>query len=91
MKIEFDPDKRVMTLAERGLDMARAAEIFEGDHLTVPDDRKDYGEERLVSVGFIDARMVFVAWTQRGDAIRIISMRKANDREQEKYTKQLGR
>jgi uncharacterized DUF497 family protein len=30
MKIEFDPDKRVMTLAERGLDMARAAEIFEG-------------------------------------------------------------
>jgi uncharacterized DUF497 family protein len=91
MKIEFDPDKRVMTLAERGLDMARAAEIFEGEHLTVSDDRKDYGEKRLISVGFIDTRMVFVAWTQRGDAIRIISMRKANDREQEKYTKQLGR
>ena len=91
MKVEFDPDKRVMTLAERGLDMARAAEIFEGEHLTVPDDRKDYGEKRLISVGFIDTRMVFVAWTQRGDAIRIISMRKANAREQEKYTKQLGR
>ncbi len=91
MEIEFDPEKRVMTLAERGLDMARAVEIFDGDHLTIIDDRKDYGEERLMSVGFIDTRMVFIAWTRRGEVIRIISMRKANDREQAKYNRQLGR
>ena len=91
MEIEFDPEKRVMTLAERGLDMARAVEIFDGDHLTIIDDRKDYGEERLMSFGFIDPRMVVIAWTRRGEVIRIISMRKANDREQAKYNRQLGR
>lgn len=46
MRIEFDAIKRVMTLAKRGRDMARAGEIFDGDHLTITDDRKDYGEER---------------------------------------------
>ena len=81
MKIEFDPDKRVLTLAERGLDMARAGELFEGDHLTIVDHRKNYGEERLMSVGFIDGRMVFIAWTRRDEAVRVISMRKANERE----------
>jgi uncharacterized DUF497 family protein len=91
MKIEFDPDKRVLTLAERGLDMARAGELFEGDHLTIVDHRKNYGEERLMSVGFIDGRMVFIAWTRRDEAVRVISMRKANEREQAKYNKLLGR
>lgn len=91
MKLVFDPNKRLMTLAERGLDMARAGEIFEADHLTVRDDRRDYGEERFISVGFLDVRTVLLVWTQRGDELRIISMRKANDREQAKYSKQLGR
>lgn len=91
MEIEFDPAKRVMTLAERGLDMARAGELFDEDHLTIIDNRKDYGEDRFMSVGFIDTRMVFIAWTRRCEAVRIISMRKANDREQAKYNKQLGR
>jgi uncharacterized DUF497 family protein len=91
MEIEFDPFKRMMTLAERGLDMARAGEVFEKNHLTVQDDRREYGEDRFISIGLIDGRMVVIAWTPRGEAIRIISMRKANDREQETYGKQLGR
>ncbi|HRK23642.1 MAG TPA: BrnT family toxin [Beijerinckiaceae bacterium] len=65
--------------------MARAGEVFESPHVTIADDRKDYGEDRFLSVGFLDARMVFLAWTPRGAARRIISMRKANGREQEKY------
>jgi uncharacterized DUF497 family protein len=36
-------------------------------------------------VGFLDGRMVVVAWTPRGEARRIISMRKANEREQERF------
>ena len=44
-----------------------------------------------MSVGFLDNRMVFVAWTRRGDVARITVKRKANDREQQKYIKQLGR
>lgn len=42
--MEFDPAKRKTTLDTRGLDMARADEVFAGATLTVEDDRKDYGE-----------------------------------------------
>ncbi len=81
MKVAFDAAKRVLTLQRRGLDMADAALVFAGPHRTVEDDRKDYGEIRLITVGFLQGRMVYVAWTPRGDTRRIISMRKANDRE----------
>ncbi|MGJ0427057.1 BrnT family toxin [Methylocystis sp.] len=85
MPIEFDPAKRLATLQHRGLDMARAGEVFAGATLTVEDERRDYGEDRFISIGFLDGRMVVLVWTRRGGARRIISMRKANDREQAIY------
>ena len=57
MDIEYPPAKRDATLAERGLDMARAAEIFDGDTLTVEDDRQDYGETRQITIGFLEGRI----------------------------------
>lgn len=81
MQIEYDPAKRDATLLKRGLDMADAVEIFGPEILTVEDDRIDYGEPRFLSVGYLRGRMMFVAWTPRGNARRVISMRKANDRE----------
>lgn len=84
-EIESDPSKRAMTLAQRGLDMERAGEVFDLPHLTIPDQRKHYGEDRFVTVGHLDGRMVVLAWTWRGLNIRIISMRKANAREQARY------
>ena len=53
MPIEFDAAKRVATLQARGLDMARAEEVFAGATLTVEDDRRDYGEDRFFTVGFL--------------------------------------
>ena len=44
MQTEFDATKRAATLESRGLDMARAGEVFAGATLTVEDDRRDYGE-----------------------------------------------
>lgn len=85
MDVEYSPAKRDATLAERGLDMARAAEIFGGATLTVEDDREDYGETRLITIGFLDSRMVVMVWTQRGAGRRIISLRKANEREHKAY------
>jgi hypothetical protein len=85
MPIEFDPAKRDATLDERGLDMARAEEVFAGSHLTVEDGRRDYGETRNITIGFLDGRMVVMVWTLRGRATRIISLRKANEREQALY------
>jgi uncharacterized protein len=90
MKITYDPAKREATLLERGLDMALAGDVFEGPHTTFEDNRRNYGEVRFVTFGRIGERLVFVAWTQRGVTRRIISMRKANEREQERYGWKLG-
>jgi uncharacterized DUF497 family protein len=81
MKIECDPAKRVETLAVRGLDMADARSVFDGPTKTEEDLRHDYGERRFLTIGFLAGRMVLIAWTPRGEARRIISMRKANGRE----------
>jgi uncharacterized DUF497 family protein len=66
VKIEFDPIKRQATVVNRGLDMARADEIFAGATLTIADDREDYGEPRFITVGRLDGRMVVTVWTRRG-------------------------
>ena len=65
--------------------MARAAEVFGGRTLTVEDDRQEYGESRFITIGFLDGAIVVLVWTSRGDASRIISMRKANERERRLY------
>lgn len=85
MDIEFDPDKRDKTMAERGIDFACAAEVFAGRHFTAEDLREDYAEPRFITVGKLDDRMVVMVWTPRGEARRIISMRKANEREQDRF------
>ena len=71
--------------------MARAGEIWEGPHLTFEDDRRDYGEKRLVTLGFMSHQLVFVVWTPRNGRYRIISMRRANERERRQYGPLLGR
>ncbi|MBS0463154.1 MAG: BrnT family toxin [Proteobacteria bacterium] len=90
MKITFDAAKRSKTLAERGLDFADAEKVFAGRQFTAEDDRCDYGEARFITVGLLDGRMVVLVWTPREGSKRIISMRKANDREIENYRARLG-
>ncbi len=89
MRIEFDASKRDKTLEERDLDFARAGELFAGRHFTGEDTRQDYAEDRFITVGWLDARLVVLVWTPRGEARRIISMRKANDREKALFTRHL--
>jgi len=81
MRITCDPAKRQRTLAERGLDMRRAKEVFAGVHFTRADDRFDYGEPRFVTGGMLDSRLVVFVWTPRGSVRRIISMRHCHERE----------
>lgn len=90
MKLSWDPDKRQRTLDERGLDFADAEAVFEGMKLEFPDLRIDYGEERIITVGHLDGRMMIVVWTARGETRHVISMRKANDRERKAFGQRLG-
>ncbi|TXN68771.1 BrnT family toxin [Methylobacterium sp. WL6] len=85
MEITFDPAKRLVTLRERGLDFARTPEVFAAAVTTFRDERMDYREARSITVGMLDGRMVVGVWTERDHTRRMISMRKANDREQARY------
>lgn len=81
----WDDDKRKANRIKHGVDFS-GIEAFDWANAThAHDDRRDYGETRFVSVGYIGARLHLVTWTQRGDRIRIINLRKANDREQKAY------
>jgi len=63
----WDEARRQRTLAERGLDFAEAEQVFAGLRVTLPDDRRDYGEPRLITAGYLRGRFVVVIWTPRGE------------------------
>src|SRR3954447_2484444 len=90
VKISFDPAKRQAALDHRGLNFADAEIVFAGRTITVQDTRRDYGEARFQTVGFLADRMVMVVWTPRGEARHMMSMRKCNDREKAIYQEQFG-
>ncbi len=85
LEYEWDDAKRQANLERHGLDFA-AMEAFDWDGAVIfEDDRFDYGETRFVAYGRIHGRLVAVVYTLRGDAVRVISLRKANTREERRY------
>ncbi|PCE26314.1 hypothetical protein BWP39_17495 [Paraburkholderia acidicola] len=90
MEITFDPAWRNPAFEEPALAFEDAALVFEGRTLDWVDDRFDYPEERIITVGHLADRIVIVIWIQRGEARHVISMRKANEREKKRFTKRLG-
>lgn len=90
VKISFDPAKRDATLAQRGLDFARAVEVCAGLHASLADDRQDYGEPRFITAGMLSGRLVVMVWTPREGTRRIISMRYAHEREAERWRRHLA-
>ena len=90
MKITCDPAKRAATLASRDIDFLDAEQVFAGPTLTVQDTRRAYGEPRFQTVGFLAGRMVMVVWTPRGEARHVMSMRKCNDKEQNRYSQRFA-
>ncbi len=90
MTYEWDGAKNGSNYAKHGLDFADAELVFAGPCVTFEDNRFDYGEERFVTLGLLAGRLVAIAHAPRGEVTHIISMRKANRREQEIYQKRLG-
>ncbi len=90
MTLLFDQNdkKDKINRKKHGIGFDEAKEIFSrpDEVLTVPDRRKDYGEERFINIGPIgDNVLVVVVYTHRAGMIRIISARKANKRESRRY------
>lgn len=86
MNFEWDEAKSEACFQERGFDFAYAARaFFDPDRLVHADARHSYGEERYQLTGKIEQRLFVVVYTPRHDAMRIISARKANQREVRHY------
>lgn len=82
MKVEWHETKRRINLRKHGIDFVGCEAIFAGTTKTMIDDRENYGEERFVTFGLLDDRVVAVVHTESVDTIRVISIRKATRHEQ---------
>jgi len=90
MPVEWDEEKCRANLEKHGLSFDDSWQVLAGDTITILDERYDYGEDRLITLGRLAGRVVVVVHVSRGENTRIISMRKANAREQEIYQKRLS-
>ena len=90
MNLTWDEPKRQAALADRGIDFADAQQVFARCLYEFEDIRHDYGECRMICIGFLADRLMVVGYVQRGESRHIFSMRKANDREKERIGPLLG-
>lgn len=90
MKYEWDEAKNRANSAKHGLSFEDAERVFSGPCVTFDDDRLDYGERRLITLGLLAGRLVVIAHTPRDEGTRVISIRKGNRREQKIYQERLG-
>lgn len=90
MRFAWDDGKRQSNLLKHGFDFVGIEEVFEGDTVTILDDRFDYGEKRFITLGLLHERVVVIAHTETDEMIRIISVRKATKNEEISYFKQIA-
>ena len=90
MNFAWDEAKNRKNIAKHGLSFEDAEQVFSGPCVTFEDDRFDYGEERLITLGLLAGRPVIIAHSPRDEGTRIISIRKANRHEQKIYQERLG-
>ena len=85
MRYVFDAGKDAINQAKHGVSLALAEALFAGPHISITDDRFNYGEAREVAFGGINSRLFACVYTDRGRERRVISLRKANRREVKRY------
>ena len=90
MEFAWDEAKRKSNLRNHGIDFFGIEQVFEGEIITILDGRFDYGEERFVTFGLLDGRVVAIAHTETDEVIRIISVRKATKNEESSYFKEIS-
>ena len=85
MEFTWSEHKRAANLRTHGLDFVDAARVFEGTTYTFEDDRYSYGEQRFVTLGLLAGVPVSIVHTESDYEIRVISFRKATNREAKIY------
>lgn len=85
MHVTCDPAKDAANVERHGVSLALATGLEWDSAVTWPDVRRVYGEPRQCGIGYIGLRLFFVVFVDRADGRRIISLRKANQREVTRY------
>lgn len=88
MAFEWDPEKEARNVVRRGISFAILARLDWDTAVTFEDTREDYGERRFVTYGLVDGELHVVVHTPRRKTERIISVRKATNRERDWYATQ---
>ena len=83
--IDFDPNKDASNSLKHGVSLLEAVDIEWNDAVHWTDTRHDYGELRMCAIAYIGVQLYYVVFVDRADVRRIISLRKANDREIKRY------
>ena len=89
--VTYDEAKRKINLKKHGIDFVGCEAIFSSPVVSWEDDRDDYGEQRINTLGFLNGVVVHLTYTERGDDLHIISLRKAEKHEIRFFAKQLSR
>lgn len=88
MKFEWDEQKNIRNIQWHGIDFVDVSEMFNYYMLIDLDDREEYGEDRWVGIGILRNSIVVVVFKEKApDTIRLISARKANKYERQRYQK----
>ena len=85
MRIEFDPAKNAVNRANHGVSLALAEALDWDAALVWVDDRFEYDELRMIALAPKTSILYYVAFVERGDARRIISLRRATRQEVTHY------
>ena len=85
LKFEWDEAKNLANIRKHGISFATAKRMFEGPVLSRLDRRREYGEERFLSIGEVEKALIVVAHTRREGRTRLISARTASRRERQAY------
>ena len=85
MEFEWDEVKNQANIRKHGVSFDTAKRIFEGPRVTWSVQRKDYGEDRYISLGRVEQALILVAHTDRDGRIRLISARPASRKERQVY------
>lgn len=89
MEFTWSKAKRAANLKTHELDFVDTPRVFEGLTFTFEDDRFVYGEQRFVTLGLLAGTPVSIVHTETEHEIRIISFRKATQREAQIYFNQV--
>lgn len=90
MKYTWDEEKNTVNRRKHGVDFGDVPTMFDHPMVTFLDQKKEYGEDRWVGIGWLSDMLAVVVYTEPdGETVRIISARKANRHEQDIYREEI--